>query len=228
MQDGGDKMPTSRIDLDVIARRIDERAKALGLSMREASLKAGLNKGYVREVVTGRSKAPDLQKLAAIAEALDCDVAYLVGAQELPRTPDAPTAPPSTPPATPGSSPRLIPVYRSCTIDGPIEPFEPVDQIECPWPLIRVPGAYAVVVVDDVMAPRYFAGEVCFVHPGLPVRQGDFVVVRRADGALGPRQFVGIDAEGVTLKRTGTAEVVTYPRAEIVAMHRITGSGSLA
>jgi SOS-response transcriptional repressor LexA len=74
--------------IKVVQERIRLRVAELGTSLRQASLRAGLGKDVVRDIMVGRIKSPTAQTMAAIAEALECDVAFLMGTQEYPRISD--------------------------------------------------------------------------------------------------------------------------------------------
>jgi transcriptional regulator with XRE-family HTH domain len=67
-----------------IADEIRRRMRLLGLSAERLSLAAGLNKTYVRDIVTGRSGSPRLDNLAKVAAALSCSLDELTG-QDPPR-----------------------------------------------------------------------------------------------------------------------------------------------
>lgn len=52
-----------------IAQRVDARLKKLNLSMRAASLEAGLSDGFIRNIMSGKSESPrgiNLSKLAKV------------------------------------------------------------------------------------------------------------------------------------------------------------------
>ncbi len=54
-----------------IAERVDSRLKKLNLSMRAASLGAGLSDGFIRNIMSGKSESPrgiNLSKLARILQ----------------------------------------------------------------------------------------------------------------------------------------------------------------
>lgn len=77
---------------NLLARRITERLEALAISASEASRRAGFNKGYVRDLVTGRSRRnPTLTSLLTLAKILKCDVAYLDGTSDDPQPGGGPT-----------------------------------------------------------------------------------------------------------------------------------------
>lgn len=51
------------------------------------------------------------------------------------------------------------------------------DMAMRPRSLDNAPKAYGVYVYDNRMAPRYHFGEIVYAHPGVPVCNGDYVVV---------------------------------------------------
>lgn len=71
--------------LDKLPRRnwlqeqIERHRLRLGLSMRELSLKAGLNETAVKAIMQGRSESPRGKTLQAIARALGTSVSELIG-----------------------------------------------------------------------------------------------------------------------------------------------------
>lgn len=69
----------AKIQNATLRSRIEGRLKALTLSPRAASLKAGLGPDAIRIILDGRSRSPRADRLQAIARALQCDVRYLLG-----------------------------------------------------------------------------------------------------------------------------------------------------
>jgi hypothetical protein len=63
----------------ILKERIGERVGALKISWRRASLEAGLEAGFIQDVITGRSQHPSGDALASLAAALKCSPAYLTG-----------------------------------------------------------------------------------------------------------------------------------------------------
>lgn len=97
---------------------------------------------------------------------------------------DSPTAPRKRP----GPKPRLgeakartIPVLRPLIPlgDGRYELDERIGEYRpCPPQLSGVSGAYALFIPDNALAPRYYAGEVVYIHPGRPPTPASWVVIR--------------------------------------------------
>jgi hypothetical protein len=63
----------------ILEERIGERASALKISWRRASLEAGLEAGFIQDIITGRSKHPGEDAVASLATVLKCSSAYLTG-----------------------------------------------------------------------------------------------------------------------------------------------------
>jgi len=54
-----------------VARAVERRMKALGLSPKSLSKKAGLNETFVRDLLEGRSRNPRADSLQKLARGLD-------------------------------------------------------------------------------------------------------------------------------------------------------------
>ena len=63
----------------ILKHRIGDRVGALKISWRRASLEAGLEAGFIQDVITGRSQDPSEEALASLAAVLKCSPAYLTG-----------------------------------------------------------------------------------------------------------------------------------------------------
>lgn len=68
----------------VLQERIAARLKELRRSPRDVSIKAGLGPDAIRTIFSGRSRSPRGETLSALADELQCDVAYLLGQQDKP------------------------------------------------------------------------------------------------------------------------------------------------
>lgn len=64
---------------EILRQRIGERVNTLKISWRRASLEAGLEAGFIQDLVTGRSANPTEGALASLASVLQCSAAYLTG-----------------------------------------------------------------------------------------------------------------------------------------------------
>lgn len=107
---------------------------------------------------------------------------------------------------------------------------ERVADVPAPPSLAQVRGAYAVYVVGDSMAPRYFSGEIVFVDPHRPIRRGDWVVVQIAGEEGEPpagyiKQFVSRDARFLKLGQFNPKKVLQIPAHKVQSVHRIIMAG---
>ncbi len=137
--------------------------------------------------------------------------------------------------SAPFISAKRIPIYGHAVAgkDGRFAMNgDPIDHIVCPPGLENTPGAYAVYAVGDSMEPRYFAGEVVFVHPNKPVRRGNFVVVQIVneadpDGApLGYiKQYITETPSKLVLCQYNPKKELEFDRKTVVSVHRIVFSG---
>jgi phage repressor protein C with HTH and peptisase S24 domain len=133
-----------------------------------------------------------------------------------------------------GASPT-IPIYGQAMggLDGRfVLNGTKIADIPTPHALAGVPDAYAVYIVGDSMEPRYFAGETAYVHPHMPVRKGDFVVVQfhPEDAAEGDppfayvKQLVAFDHKRLKLSQLHPEKELELPAARVVSIHKIVGS----
>lgn len=205
--------------IDDILKRIEERLVALNLTAATASRKAGLSKDAIRNMK--RASASQSQQgvstntINALAAALEVSPAWLLsGADDAEPEQD-----------------RTLPVFGlaagSLAGQAVMTP-EPVEFVPCPPALTRVRDAYALTVTGTSMEPRYFAGDLIFIHPHRPVRPGDHVVVQvRKD----PSQ-AGVNETWIKRFKADTeTEIVTEqynPRADmrfkrqyVAAIHRV-------
>lgn len=136
--------------------------------------------------------------------------------------------------AGPVSMQGTIPVYGQAVAgkDGRfILNGNKVADIIAPPKLVGVNGAYAVYTVGTSMVPRYYEGEVVYVNPRLPVRQGDFVVVQiQADHEGDPpsafiKQFVSQDDKKLRVSQFNPKKNIDFKWKSVVSVHRIIMGG---
>lgn len=133
-----------------------------------------------------------------------------------------------------GSWPRDLRVLgmAECGPDGwSLWNGEVIEMTSRPPNLAGAALAYAVYVVGDSMEPRYFSGELAYVHPGRPIEIRDFVLVqvRPEKGEATPRAVIKrlIKRSGgkVTLEQYNPPKTIEVKLADIISMHQIVGSG---
>src|SRR5665213_592890 len=72
------------MDKDALVGRLKQRLAETGMTALAASLKAGLGKGVVSDILSGKSANPGIETLRAVARALDCDLADLLAGSPAP------------------------------------------------------------------------------------------------------------------------------------------------
>ena len=104
-----------------------------------------------------------------------------------------------------------------------------VGRVSAPPGFGDVPDAYAVFVVGDTMEPRYYAGEIVYLHPRKPVRRGDFVFIQitRDDGGIDGyiKRLVQITGDIVVCEQLAPELRMEFPRARVRSVHKIVLSG---
>jgi transcriptional regulator with XRE-family HTH domain len=103
-------------------------------------------------------------------------------------------------------------------------------QIPAPTQLEAVAGATAVYARGHSMEPRYFPGELVYLHPDKAPNPGDFVFVTfKEPGFAAPvgyiRQYLGQDISHIRLRTLNPRQDHQLPREVLVAIHTIVGSG---
>ncbi len=64
-----------------IAQRVQSRLKKLDLSMRKASLDAGLSDGFIRNIISGKSESPRGINLSKLAQVLRTTESWLLSGE---------------------------------------------------------------------------------------------------------------------------------------------------
>jgi len=112
-----------------------------------------------------------------------------------------------------------------------VEP-QPHGSILAPPQLETVAGAQALYVRGRSMQPRYYPGELVYVHPARPPNPGDFVLalVREPQfpAPIGyVRQYLGEDARHIKLATLNPKRRYVVDRKTLISLATIVGSGLL-
>jgi transcriptional regulator with XRE-family HTH domain len=103
-------------------------------------------------------------------------------------------------------------------------------QTPAPPQLEAVPNATTVYARGHAMEPRYFPGELVYLHPDKAPNPGDFVFVTfKAPGFAAPvgyiRQFLGADSTHIRLRTLNPRDDQLLPREGLIGLETIVGSG---
>lgn len=127
-----------------------------------------------------------------------------------------------------------IPLYGQAVggIDGEFALNEgnKLTDILAPPSLASVSGAYAVTVSGESMEPRYFDGEVVFVHPGRRPVRGDFVVTQIHNPNEGPplafvKRLIRYNEGGLVLEQYNPPKELRFEHRAVVSVHVIVMGG---
>ncbi|WP_342640918.1 XRE family transcriptional regulator [Rhodoligotrophos ferricapiens] len=238
---------TKPVELPPIAKRLKEAREALGLSQPELAERVGMSQQGIGAIEAGRSIRP--KKLRELARALGRTEDWLLGegSDDAAATPAA--YPKHEPNAETGGPVRLprqrIPLYGGA-IGGSDGRFvlngHKLKDVLAPPSLEGVRNAYCVYQYGTSMEPRYFAGEVHFVNPNLPVRRGDFVVAQIMDEEGEPpaafvKRFISWNSKELILEQYEPREnwtsdepeaekyILRFPSERVVSVHVIVQTG---
>lgn len=90
---------------------------------------------------------------------------------------------------------------------------------------LAVRDAYALYVESDDMQPRYFRGEIAYVHPARPAMTGGDCVIEMKTGAVLLRRLVQKSADRLTVQQLNPAKLVDIPQRDVDAVYTIVGRG---
>lgn len=101
---------------------------------------------------------------------------------------------------------------------------QPVDWTYRPPHLRGVSDAFAVFAYDDSMHPMYKHGQTLWVHPHLPVKAGDGVlIVKHSDEALIKELVRRTDSEVVLRQYRPSETEFALPSSDIRRIYRVVG-----
>jgi phage repressor protein C with HTH and peptisase S24 domain len=209
---------------DDIWRALDTLAAEYGLSPSGLAKRAGLDPTTFnpskRRMPDGRARWPSTESLAKVLDAtgatLDAFTALVTGARALP------AGGRSTPAAA-----RRVPLIGFAQAgsegffdDGGYPVGGGWDEVALPE--IADPNAYALEISGESMEPVFRDGDLVIVSPAAPIRRGDRVVVRTADGEVMAKQLVRRSARRVDLRSFNPAHVDrSFDLAQVSWVHRI-------
>lgn len=223
-------------------RVIDWRLQALGMSDREASLKATGKPDAIREM--RRGKRPSDQRLRQIARVLKTSLENIVSAnadgmveQDMVRLFDR------------GGSesdqlkaqgvvglPRDVPVYAPIrmhfteTIGAHVISFATPVKLACRPPVIaHRADVFCVLMPDTTMEPRFDLGDELYIDPVRSPTVRDHVIVRLRNLEEAPPthwyilvgRLLKLDADSLTLGRYYDGEEQTVSAGEVLSISRI-------
>ena len=215
---------------DPIRELVKSALSERGLNMSVVSKGLGRNHAYLHQFLYRGipSRLPETirEKLAAILHVSEAQLKP-GGPVQSHRASSAHLARPST-----IASLDKIPVFRAEQgSDGWFSwTGEVVDHVSRSPQLAGASQAYALYVTGAGMEPRYYEGELLYVHPGKPVTNGAFVLVQVRPEREGeaPRasmkRLVKRVGHKVTFEQFNTTKQIEIKASDVLSIHRIVGS----
>lgn len=129
----------------------------------------------------------------------------------------------------PRSMPKNVPVFGAAAgategefiLNGEISEY-----IRRPPGVENAPHVFAIWVAGDSMAPRYFDGELIYVHPGRRCAPGDFVVIELTPTEDGSRpafvkRLIRRTADSVIVEQLNPQREIIFPAKLVGRLLRI-------
>lgn len=200
--------------------RITEWRKRRYMTMEKLADAIGTDASTINKLEKGKLRLSD-KWMVPIATALDVQPGDLIGESTIPHFED---------PSAARIVPRQLPVYglAAGSLAGhTVMMPDPVEFISCPPALQSVRDAYALIVKGHSMEPRYFPGDILFLHPHRPVRPGDHVVVQVRNGndqvetATWVKRFKAESGQDIVCEQYNPSAEMHFRRKYVAAMHRV-------
>jgi len=122
---------------------------------------------------------------------------------------------------------KTLPVYglaAASPLGQMVMSEDPIEWIEPPGIVARVPDAYSLIITGTSMIPRYEPGDMIILHPHRPVRQNDHVAIQEIkEGGthVSVKRFDRMDGDHIVTMQYNPPAEVRFRRDQVVAMHRI-------
>lgn len=209
-----------------IGDRVRRARTTRGISLETLAERIGIAWQSIQDVESGKTRRTSY--LPEIAKELDVPIDWF---KAKPGTmPDVPPLRAASQPSFPQTGQTDLPMRMGaiCGEDGCFEIESQVeDNVPRPVRLRSVPDAYGLYIRGDSMEPWKEHGEPIFVHPGLPPRLMDYVVVQLKPASPGGnppsyvKRFIGQSAKEIKLLQYQPRKELVIQRNRILAIHRI-------
>jgi phage repressor protein C with HTH and peptisase S24 domain len=213
---------TGRIPMN----RVREWREARGWSQAQLARLIGASQPQVDRLEKGDRRLTE-QWLRRLSEALGVSIAELL---------DTPALTPGGEVEMNGKIPSPLVGDRDLPVFGATEGGRfgamsvsdgPIQVVRRPEPLLRVAGGFGLYVAGESMEPAYRQGDIVLLHPSMPPRRGDDVVLVRVDEhndrhAL-VKQLVDWSEDTWTVRQYNPAETFTLQRQDWSQVHVVVG-----
>lgn len=194
------------------ADRIRATLKMRKLSGEELAAKIGSHPVTISKLLTGKMKMTEAWMMK-LAEGLDMTVEDILATGAARET------------AAPAQ--HLMPVFglAAASVRGNFTMSnDPIEWVPRPRALAHVRDAYALTVTGSSMEPRYFPGDVVFIHPGREPNAGDHVVIQESiDGGtmVSIKRFDRKTPEYIFATQYNPLSELRFLREKVKYIHRV-------
>ncbi|WP_313194629.1 S24 family peptidase [Shinella zoogloeoides] len=219
---------------NALKNRILDRAEELGLTLEAVSLKAGLDRSYLRKLLDRPGASPKGETMNKLAFALDVPPAWFLDVKAPSAISDV--SPANVQPPERNAMPNDVPVLGTAAgshLRGAFQlSTDPIDWVRRPQGLMGAKDVYSVFVEGNSMEPQYFPGDLIFVHPHRPPRIGDAVIVQCQNGSEDHVEAtLGImhkrTAEMLIIRKHNPSAEVSLKRDRIISLHKVLTNNEL-
>lgn len=161
--------------MESFGKLVKERREALGMSQETLAERAGASQGTIDKIENNRSQRSKF--LPAVFNVLGIPLEALTDASAQASQPTIPKA------ELVGIAdlPIYVSVRAGAIDDSILVSPEPIDYVKRPEPLAKAKNGYGLYIVGDSMEPAFRQGDLALVHPNMPPKPGDEVVVCSID-----------------------------------------------
>jgi phage repressor protein C with HTH and peptisase S24 domain len=213
----------------MMKNRIRELRHKAGLSMQALADRAGTSAPQINKLEKGERKLT-VDWMVRLGRALEVDPRELLPpdiASGLPSRPAGEEGQPSPGVAVQLGAPDLPVLGRAQGGAGVLQfPVEqrPVDWTYRPPNLRGVADAFAVYAYDNSMHPMYKHGQTLWVHPHLPVKAGDGVlIVKASDEAIIKELVRRTESEVLVREYSPQMREFAIPTGDVRQIYRVVG-----
>jgi phage repressor protein C with HTH and peptisase S24 domain len=132
-------------------------------------------------------------------------------------------------PATETATQQMVPVYGyaagSLQKGLNLSNGEVIDWVTRHPAQMGINNAFAVYVFSDSMEPRYFRGELVYIHPGRPPEVNRDCIIEMKSGDAYIKRFLRQSEEKIRVAQLNPPQEKEIPKADIKAIYAVVGRG---
>lgn len=202
--------------METIGTRVKSRRNAMGMSQEDLAKEAGVSQATIDKIENDRTQKSKF--LPEVFAALDLPLSTLKTPQG-----DISRAVGFSPLASKPSN--MTPIFGTAEGgNGNIQiTSDPVEFIPTPHALINVRGAYCVIVSGESMVPSFRPGQLALVHPYLPPRPGEDVILyqdhENGDSSVIIKHLVKVKSDCWVVEQYNPAKTIELKRSQWAKCH---------